>query len=355
MNNNDKFSINVLMKRKVFILFVSTFLCLLIFAGLFNYLIDPYGRYGTDILNMNRIDPRSWIVNNLKNQTKEPQLLLFGSSRCINLHVDHIPNIHGINVALFAGAIEDHYCILRYAVEDLSYPIKYIVLGLEPDLMTNAHPIDTMLRRNEILNRWLEKSEQAPVQFGLTAPDYVKDLSSLLSLKTLMDSLRVLAKFLIKSLNLREATAAEVPLDHKKEDVSWLQKIVDKKDSMEARLRQYKKLYSGATQIDAARQRYLYRLADFAQKRGIKVIMFYPGYSMEFWQQMCKITVFKKMHEGLDLHIQELVQKYEWDVIDFRPTYWKDPKLEYFDGVHPTRDTVKIIDNTIGDLVKRDF
>lgn len=328
------------------ILFILLFL-----TGMFNYLIDPYGRYGTDILDMNRIDARTWVVNKLSDSYESLELLLFGSSRCLGLNANYHPDVPGMNVALYGGAIEDHYCILRYAVDDLKYNIKYIVVGLEPALFSNNHPINMSLERNKVLNRWLLNENRSRIQSYFQQPPYVSGIASLLSITSLKDSLKIVLKYILENIGVKEASAAAPPSRRTDGIGSLFEKIAQAKDSMQARLRQYRKIYSGAAHLSEKRLRYLYQFARFAQGKGMQVIMFYPGYSMEFWEEMEKIHAFTKMHESLENQMEKIQQEYGWKIIDFRPKNWEGPELGFFDGVHPTKDTIQIIDETIGNVV----
>lgn len=139
------------MKGTAWCCFLMSFIGILFSVGLANYLIDPYGRYGTNILGAHRIDSRSWVVSRLRSLVESPNVLLFGSSRCLPLNPKWDKELLCVNVSLYAGAIEDHYCILRFAVEELGIPVRIAVIGLEPDLLLSSHPIDPMLKKMESL------------------------------------------------------------------------------------------------------------------------------------------------------------------------------------------------------------
>lgn len=351
-DGSDK-SFNRIMQGRIWYYFLFTLFFLLILICLFNYLIDPYGHYGTDVLNMQMIDPRAGIVRKLTTQIQPPDLLVFGSSRCLRLRPNYNQNYYGVNASLFAGTIEDYYCILRYAIDDLKYPIKVIVVGLEPDLMLNSHPTDIMLIRNNKLNPWLEqKNNISGIQSFFQEPSCLKELSSILSIKTIRNSCKLVLQFYIKKINIVPDTSAEEKNSTSNmQENTLIEKFVSVKDSMDARLRQYKRIYSGGIDLDLNRINYLYKFAQFAFEKRIRVIMFYPGYSMKFWEEMSKLTSFKKMHLVLDGHIKKLKREYGWEILDFRPKHWIGPSLDFFDGVHPTNQTARIIDNTIKGLI----
>ncbi|MFX0142188.1 MAG: hypothetical protein ACFFDN_51595, partial [Candidatus Hodarchaeota archaeon] len=284
-------------------------------------------------------------------QTKQPDLLLFGSSRCLGLHPNY-NNLYGVNVSLFAGTIEDYYCIFRYAVDELKYPIKVVVLGLEPDLMLNSHPTDMMLIRNNKLNPWLIKKNVSVIQSFFREPLFLNELSSLLSIMTIRNSCKVVLQFYIKKLNIiNETFASEKNSASNIQGNPFFKDLIYEKDSIDARLRQYKKIYTGAINIDPQRINYLYKFAQFAFDKRIRVIMFFPGYSMKFWEEMSKVPSFEKMHFALEDHIKEIEKQFEWKILDFRPGQSMGLSLDFFDGVHPTQKTVRIIDKTIEDLI----
>lgn len=351
MQNNDDMALANALRGKRWYCFIFILLFLFITIGLTNYLIDPYIRYGTSILNKNRIDTSTWIVRQVKNQTQPPQLLLFGSSRVLNHRPNYHPDIHGANVSLYAGAIEDHYCILRYAVDQLKYPIKYVVLGLEADLMPKSHPISESLIRNKTLNRWLIQ-QPFTIQSFLGELSYIKELSSLLSIITLKDSCKMIAKYFLKNIALRDfLTTAFVGESETLSSTLPGKKMVLAKGSILARLRQYKTIYAGVSQVNPVRLKYLYKFAEFAKEKDILVILFRPGYSIEFWQEMSKINSFVRINREFDIYFEELKEQFGWHIIDFRPTYWKGTELDFKDGVHPTKRTNRIIDKAIKELI----
>lgn len=79
--------------------------------------------------------------------------------------------------------------------------------------------------------------------------------------------------------------------------------------------------------------------------------MFHPGYSKEFWDEMTLSKGFSPMHNQLDLQLNELKVKYGWEILDFRPYKWKEPQLEFPDGVHPSKRAAVIMNNKIKKLI----
>jgi hypothetical protein len=326
-------------------------------VALVNYLVDPYGRYGTDVLGAHRIDPRSWIVFKLSRKHPAPNVLLFGSSRCLSLNPNYGPNHVGLNVALYGGAIEDYYSILRYAVEEMKDPVRWVVMGLEADLMVSSHPIDPMLRKNKKLSKYLKEQRLKSFQSLFSAPEYVEGLASLLSLRTLEDSFRVIFGVLMRHFGIREASANLGEEGDEQLGIAGriFGEIVEQKDSMEARLRQYKALYSGSVTLDRDRIDYLRRFAAYAEANRIRVLLFFPGYSESFWKEISKSDAFENAQRTLGEEVAKLANQYGWRVLDFRPGNWVGPNLEFFDGVHPTKETIKIINRSIEGALEDGF
>ncbi|WP_139168992.1 hypothetical protein [Desulfobacula phenolica] len=336
-------------------IFLFVLFGILICVGLTNYLIDPYGWHGTDILKAQRIDSRTRVEKMLRNQWNKPDVMLFGSSRSMSLKPNFGKESIGVNAALFAGAIEDHYCILRYSVESLSFPLRFAVIGLEPDLFLSTHPIDPMLIKNKRLGRYLEKKNISIIQAFFKQPGYVDEVASLLSFTTSKNSCKIIFGFLMDHFDPKGAITDIKQISSSGLTGYLLEIIKKKKDSMTARLRQYKKLYSGAVAIDADRLRYLYRFADYAKKNSIAVVAFYPGYSRGFWNEMINIDAFIKSNQKLDQEMMKLKKLYGWRLIDFRPGKFKGSELQFFDGVHPTKQTTLIIEKIISNKVINDL
>jgi hypothetical protein len=337
--------------------FLFSLLFLLACTGLYNFMLDPYGRYGNDFLDMHPMEARGGIVKKLAAVATPPRVLLFGSSRCLRLRPHFGDQAPALNVALYGGAAEDHYAIFRHALDDLKFPLKSIILGLEPELMLTSHKTEIMLLRNPTLSRWLEKSQPEGLQAYFREPTYVREISVLLSLRTLRHSTSLLVDYLIES-KLSPSKTGEGKLENKAleniegKDDSLLGDFLRSKDSVQARLRQYKSLFSGVVRLDELRLRYLHRIGEVAKERGIQVFVFFPGYSPEFWQEMFVTEGFQDVHRAFQTEIEHLVREFGWRIIDFRPPYWRGPVLDYFDGVHPTKDSARKIDKAIEDLVR---
>ena len=366
LKNDDK-ALNYAIRGKYWYGFISVLLCLLITIGFINYIIDPYGHYGTNVLKLGRVDSRIGIIQKLNKQTLPPQLLLFGSSRVLKQSPNYHPEIHGVNVSVFAGAIEDHYSILRYAVDELKYPIKFAVIGLEADLMPGSHPINGFLSRSKKLNRWLIQKQfptldslviqeqSSTIQSFLGKPSYIKELSSLLSIITLGDSLKKIGKYFLIKRKISGSKKLSLKASDNESTNSLLAFIFNiieaERQSMQARLRQYKTIYAGNPQVEPLRLQYLYKFAEFARERGIHVIAFKPGYSIGFWQEMNKISGFRKISRELDIHEKKIKKQFGWKFIDFRPTSWNGEEIDFPDGVHPSKRSISIIDNAIKEML----
>lgn len=343
------------MKRNIFIAFLLIFFGLLSFVALFNYFVDPYGRYGTNLLGANQTDSRSHIVQELRRQFPSPRTLLFGSSRSLLLNPRFGIELPVMNVALYAGAIEDHYCILRYAVENLKYPIRFALIGLEADLMVNNHPIDPMLRTNEALSKYLIEENKSLIHGLLSQPRYIEEVASLLSTTTLKNSLRKVLQILLRNFRVRDASANELTVLPKRVYESFIEEIIAARKDMQARLRQYKSLYAGSVHVDRLRLEYLDRFAQYCEQKSINVVVFMPGYSDEFWGHMIKNENFVRIHRDLDGKMRELNEEYGWKIVDFRPDVWKGRELVYPDGVHPCKETAFIMSRAIEEAILNGF
>lgn len=118
--------------------FVAVFLGLMALAlalhGGFNFLIDPYDLYGSPLPLERSRTVRSLKLELLRRAEPIPEALILGSSRVRMLD----PAIAGqrfgrrfFHAGGPVGGTADWLSITRYAVEDLGYPIRLVILGVD--------------------------------------------------------------------------------------------------------------------------------------------------------------------------------------------------------------------------------
>ncbi len=102
-------------------------------------LIDPYGDFETGLIDPIVLKDRT-VKTDLLAAREKVDVLIFGSSIAFGLNPNFISE-NAFNVAVGGAYPNDHYALLRYAVEELDVKPKKIVLALSPASFVNQrHP-----------------------------------------------------------------------------------------------------------------------------------------------------------------------------------------------------------------------
>jgi len=154
---------------------LSSFIKRLLFFGIvpilllgFQYFVDPLDLYP----GVQSIQPVAAHYRNVKtydflhseeNQQDYDDLIL-GSSRVMRLQASIFSDYgyHGYNYGVNMTRAEDYYCILRLLLENNKRPIRLIVIGLEPEVLSNSWPVHRQLLEVPELSNYLDNSLELP-------------------------------------------------------------------------------------------------------------------------------------------------------------------------------------------------
>jgi hypothetical protein len=145
-------------KAKRFLsLLVSFIVVALVLLGAFNWLVDPLAMYGSP-LELNRLEPvRLAKLELLRDADPPPAALVIGSSRVRLLAPVGVKQLFGTETFHLGGpkSTPQYWLTLtRHAVDDLGYPIRLVILGVDPSSFVDVtnymrHPADVPeLRRH---------------------------------------------------------------------------------------------------------------------------------------------------------------------------------------------------------------
>ncbi len=109
----------------------------LVLPAALNFLVNPHGLYASPLdLERNRDDQRLIKIELLKQANTPPRALILGSSRVRSFNPDYATELFGLktfHAGLSVGRFPDWLSVTRYTVNELDYPIKVILLGIDPD------------------------------------------------------------------------------------------------------------------------------------------------------------------------------------------------------------------------------
>ncbi|MGK2855850.1 MAG: hypothetical protein ACSLFQ_01455 [Thermoanaerobaculia bacterium] len=139
---------------KLLLVLIGVALALL---GGFNYLVDPYSIYGSP-LGLQRPRPvRLAKLDLLRAADPPPEALILGSSRVRMLPPVSVKRLFGLQAFHLGGpksSPQNWLSLTRYAVDDLGYPIRLVIVGVDPSSFVDVttylqHPAEVPeLRRH---------------------------------------------------------------------------------------------------------------------------------------------------------------------------------------------------------------
>ena len=103
--------------------------------GGFNYLVDPFSSYGSP-MNLERPRPVRLVkLDRLREADPPPEALILGSSRVRVIAPEGVERSFGLK-AFHAGGLkgspQNWLSVTRYAVDERGYPIRLVILGVDP-------------------------------------------------------------------------------------------------------------------------------------------------------------------------------------------------------------------------------
>lgn len=156
---------NLPMTIRQFTLFVIA-ACLLALVGVagLNVLVDPYARYGTDLVDPIVVEPRRDKYILLRDVPQPPEVLLLGSSRAITLRPALVEDLTGrtaFNAAVTRAMPLDYVVYANYALQTYGDSLDAIVVCVDLQAM---HPTVVWNKPD-----WLDRSP-----LGAYAGDYTR-------------------------------------------------------------------------------------------------------------------------------------------------------------------------------------
>jgi hypothetical protein len=132
---------------------LSLLACLL-FAGLFNYVVNPAGVFAPSVVPPLLWNPRGEKLDRLSAVTDRPELLLIGSSRVMTLppaELRKYTGLAGFNGGVSSAAIEDDVAMLQYALRSRALPLKLVIIGVEPESFATSQPSNWWMWPPEVI------------------------------------------------------------------------------------------------------------------------------------------------------------------------------------------------------------
>lgn len=318
--------------------FLATLLTCSLTLGLFNYLVNPLGWFGPRL-----VKPLAWGDQRIKvdlMKTADPaEALILGSSRVSKLAPADITDITGLK-AFSAGVSssrpEEHYALLRYALDDLKWPVKEVVYGIDLETLFYAGP------PNEDLVSSTEVRKYVPRDMWL--PEVLARTKLLLSTYNFGLSTKALKLHLAK-----DAPPSEVAFDPDGylHYLAMEQQVKAGTFKLNAaqNLANYTERYNVTPTLNPERVALFEKALALAQETGIKVRLFATPFHPDMIKGLKQVEAYNQVQAAALPYLQALPSRFPnvtfHDFTDVA-SFGGDPNA-FFDGVHYRQDNGRLI------------
>ncbi len=130
--------------------------------AILNYLVNPRGIHPISLLPPVAANVRAEKAYLLKQMQPKPQALILGSSRVMKIApstVERLTGLGAFNAGNLSAYTEDHYVMLRYAVERAGVQPRLVLLGLELEALHDQEPMNEFLLEPNSISAFLLKGE----------------------------------------------------------------------------------------------------------------------------------------------------------------------------------------------------
>jgi hypothetical protein len=252
---------------------LSSFIKRLLFFGIvpilllgFQYLVDPLDMYP----GVQSIRPVAAHYRNVKTydflhceeNRQDYDAFIFGSSRVMRLQANIFSDYdyHGYNFGVNMTRAEDYYCILRLLLENNQRPIHLIVIGLEPESLSNSWSIHRQLLEVPELHQYLDDSLELP---PTTDSGLLQNVSS---------SIRLSFTAIANSLEDKEPTNDKYSFDPATGDYLEIEPRNDDGVKISGKLLDsLHGIYANFTELQSGRMEYFRRFIDLCEENNIEV------------------------------------------------------------------------------------
>jgi hypothetical protein len=314
--------------RRALIAFSVTAGSILMVTTAINVVVNPLGYYPTKWFEPLAWSSRSEKVK-LMRAAPSPGVLILGSSRTMKLDPDEIRRLSSgtpFNAAVDSARAEDLYALTRFALEELGWQPKEIIIGVDLEAFHDHIQPDNRLIANADLRRFLPLEIQW--EAAITAAE------GLISETQLRSSIRSLSRSMRGGRKTKATFAADGHLRYDE----WEEQIQAGSftPDIEASLAEYERRFDGFRGLDPRRMQLFEELLRLAESRNIRVRAFITPLHPQLIERLRKTRDFDRLHGLVVAYLEELRAAHPMliaadftDVTEFSG----DPGL-FFDGAH---------------------
>ncbi|HWI52117.1 MAG TPA: hypothetical protein VNT01_08240 [Symbiobacteriaceae bacterium] len=324
--------------RSFIVTFLVTAIVSCLVLGLFNYLVNPLGWFAPRLVR-----PLAWGDQRIKvdlMKTAQPsEVLVLGSSRVSKLAPADIRDLSGMRpflAGVSSSRPEEQYAMLRYALDDLHWPVKEIIYGIDLETLFYAGPPNEDVASSPEVRQYVPREMWLPEVFAR-----VKLLVSSYNLGLSAKALRL------------DLTGSAPPSEVAFDADGYLHYITMEKQvaagtfrlNAEGNLANYQERYNVAPSFDPQRKALFEQTLALAQARGIKVRLFATPFHPALLAGLQQAPAFGPVRAAALPYLERLADRYPNVTFhDFTEvaSFGGDPNA-FFDGVHYRQENGRLM------------
>ncbi len=308
-----------------------------------NYIVNPYGDYGTTFFRPLVQTARNDKVYLLSQLNTKPKGVIIGSSRVMRMEPDYLKSIFGydfFNFGVNSAMPEDYLAILRHYEKRCGKPPEMAILGVDIYSFTDALPMDSRLANcPELFDNLTELQGDSVQKWKTQFTRHRKLVKENLKFYMLKDSLRSLKLELWdggKGDANNEFISNGMMVDRltKKQNADG---TFDLAKEIEFHKSDYARRYNGFDSLSKIRCEYFETFLQECYEKNIKLLVFLTPLHPELISDLEEKTTFKHRREEVITYLNDQCGKkhvrfYEFSKIDS----FQGIADDFHDGVHAT-------------------
>ena len=332
------------MEPKRFSLFVTYFVvaCLAI-VGSFNWLVNPYGQYSSDLLAPIVQDSRQEKVDLFEKLEVVPDGLVLGSSRALKFEPAYLQARTSqtfFNFAVNHGRPEDFLAIVRYYDHRFKRLPKTLVVGIDLSSLNDEVPNDARLCVEPRLFEFARDTCSWSEEFDR--------FSQLFSYQQLNSSIKSIKNCLFKKkqAELEQRFLADGVIQYITREKQISEGKYDFDAALDFSQREFIAVFSKLNAPSTRRLGYLREALRLCKANDCKVYLFATVAHPKLRETLAAKTKFVELEKKSILALESMARELEVNFVDFGAVekFAGDPNC-FVDGIHPLEpNTRRMID-----------
>lgn len=329
--------------KRFSILFLSFWFIAFGAISLLNYIVNPYGDYGTKFFRPLVQTPRNDKVYLLSQMDPKPEAVVIGSSRVMRLEPAYLKPVFGydfFNFGVNSAMPEDYLAILRHYEAARGKPPAMVVLGIDIYSFTDALPMDSRLRNcPELFNQLPEEQGSTLNQWKRSIVRNVKLFRENFKYSLLKDSLRTL------KMDLWDGGRGDGHFDFLENGmmVDRLTKqegadgTFDLEKEVDFHKVDYARRYAGFESLSPKRSAYFESFLKICEEKQIKLVVFLTPLHPDLATDLAENTTFTARKKDVVAYVNQQCLKNNVPFFEFSDIRsFQGIANEFHDGVHAT-------------------